>query len=137
MSLVKRVGRLGMCCLLLLIFSSESASMSAPHSPAKEIIKTSGNLDKPAGDWISDWGPVSIRQSADGNVTGSWTEGKDKVGKIVKGTYDKAKRVCVFDFLETWTKKTGTATLKLSKDGKKLSGSWVRGKDKGTWEMKR
>lgn len=135
--MVKQVDMLALCCFLLLIFSSNSASSSAPQSAARESTKTSSNLDQPAGDWISDWGPVSIRQSADGNVTGSWTEGKDKIGKIIKGTYDKTKRVCVFDFLETWTKKKGTATLKLSNDGKKLSGSWIRGKDKGTWEMKR
>lgn len=123
------------CCSALSI----SAPIWAKDSPAPAKIQAQKTVDftQPAGDWKSDWGPVSIQQSSDGNVTGSWIEGKDKVGKIVKGKFDKTKRVCVFDFEETWTKKTGTATLSLSADGKKLAGTWVRGKDRGNWEMKR
>ncbi|MBX9573748.1 MAG: hypothetical protein K2X77_32930 [Candidatus Obscuribacterales bacterium] len=103
----------------------------------RKAVQKAVDLDRPAGDWMSDWGPVSIKQAADGTVTGSWTEGKNKLGRILRGKYDESKRSCSFEFIETWTGKRGSARLALSPDGKKLSGSWVRGKDKGTWEMKR
>lgn len=125
------------CCFISSICRVPSSAEDGSQLGKRESVQKVVDLNRPAGEWVSDWGPVSIKQAADGTVSGSWTEGKNKLGKILKGKYDASKRTCTFDFLETWTGKGGTANLKLSPDGKKLAGSWVRGKDKGTWEMKR
>ena len=133
--------RLLICSIVFCLFGC-SLCAAAP-SENKSRVKIKGvtqkgvNSDNPAGEWVSDWGPVNIKQAASRTLTGSWTEGKGKLGKILKGSYDKSKRSCNFHFVETWTGKKGTANLHLSADGRKLSGSWVRGKDNGTWEMKR
>ena len=114
--------------------SLKSAAKSASDSASKSESKTYPNTV--LGDWTSEWGPVKFSKSGS-SISGQWEEGKDKIGKIDSGVFDEKTGSFKYNFVETWTGFKGKADLKLSADHSQLSGNWVRGKDKGTWSMKR
>jgi len=74
-----------------------------------------------AGKWQSDWGPVVFNA----DLTGYWNQGSG-VGQIKDGTYNPETHKLIFHYYQSWNDMNGTATLTLSKDGNRLSGSWTQ-----------
>jgi len=116
----------------------------AQSSPAKvegaarsEVLTAKFKTSDLVGQWKSEWGPVQFKQGKNGIFSGSWKEGEAKIGKISDGKFSPADAKLSFNFIETWSGLKGQAILKLSNDRQHLSGSWVRGKDKGEWTMHR
>jgi hypothetical protein len=123
---------------LVAVFSLQVFSADAENEK-KESTKASEQSfpNEVNGEWVSEWGPVKFSTDKSGTVSGSWEEGKNKIGKISAGKFDSATGALAYDFIETWTGLKGKATMKLSASHKQLAGTWVRGKDKGTWTMHR
>ncbi|HEX4592364.1 MAG TPA: protein kinase [Gemmataceae bacterium] len=94
-----------------------------------------------AGNWESDWGPVtlehgSIKVDHSVTVTGSYLVEGDKRGVITQGTFDPVQRTLHFTFAESWWNGTGSADLRLSADGNKLEGTWRNSNsESGVWTM--
>lgn len=97
-------------------------------------------IEGPAGDisgtWKSAYGPVTLRVH-NGGVTGSWNQGRGKIGKIVSGAYQPQARTLTFKYYQDWNKQNGSAALKLSGDGKRLTGTWKQPSGSGVWTLKR
>lgn len=74
-----------------------------------------------AGTWQSDWGLVVFNS----DLTGHWNQGSG-VGQINDGTYDPKTRTFVFHYYQPWNDMNGIATLTLSEDGNRLSGTWTQ-----------
>ncbi len=98
-----------------------------------DIGGTAGSI---SGVWQSNWGAVTLRVH-NNNVTGSWTQAGGKTGKITSGTFDPASGALTFKFSQDWNRENGTATLKLSLDRKRLTGTWKHSSGSGTWTMTR
>lgn len=137
------------CAICLLLINTIPALSAPAEVKGSQAAKSgaaaaSGAKTYPntvLGDWSSEWGPVKFEKTGE-TISGQWLEGKgkdgkDQVGKIEKGVFDEKAGTFNYNFTETWTGKSGKAELKLSADHSQLSGNWVRGKDKGTWSMKR
>lgn len=121
------------------VFSAPAKNESA-LGEKKQVAKTELDASAPntvVGNWVSEWGPVVFKDDGKGIISGSWEEGKNKIGKIEDGQFNPSTGELQFDFCETWTGLKGKAKLKLSTDHNEISGSWTRGKDKGTWKMHR
>jgi hypothetical protein len=96
------------------------------------------------GVWESTYGPVTLKYGPGTGaqpmaITGSWVQGPKMVGVITSGSFDPVKGVLEFAFSEPWAGQTGTAVLRLSADGKTLSGTWQYdgGCGGGSWTMTR
>ena len=75
------------------------------------------------GKWQSNWGPVFFKA----DLTGSWYQGSaSKVGQIKDWTYDPKTRSLVFHYYQPWNQMSGTGTLTLLEDSKRLAGSWTQ-----------
>jgi hypothetical protein len=86
--------------------------------------KAAGAIDL-SGKWNSNFGPVTFQQDGE-SITGSYDEntgGVSHPGKITYGRINLATRTVVLIFYQDWSKTDGSATLKLSKDGKQLEGT--------------
>lgn len=113
-------------------------------SPEALPVVAAGDCNKITGHWSSNYGPVQIHAVAAGQaagcarVAGQWLEAPGHKGIIESGYYDARTRMLNLVFLETWSGHRGTVKLKLSADGKSMSGVW-KGNDgsSGTWSWKR
>ncbi len=97
-----------------------------------------------AGVWNSAWGPVTLQTtlSKDGKtltVRGSYdsSTGKDRIGLIKSGTFDPATGILEFALEEPWWGNDTMGTAKLTADGQKLEGPYLKtnkdgGRDEGT-----
>src|SRR5262245_52540617 len=96
-----------------------------------------------AGEWESNWGPVTLEHApiADKStvaVGGYYLADGDKKAVITKGTYDAGKGRLEFSSSEPWIDVTATADLRLSSDGNKLEGTWSNSAgESGVWTMTR
>jgi choice-of-anchor C domain-containing protein len=90
-----------------------------------------------AGNWDSNWGPVTITQSpGDGSISGSWQQ-RAGLGTIKRGTFDpNTKQVKLF-FYQPWNGENGSASLSMSEDGRTMTGTWQHGFGNGNWIMTR
>jgi hypothetical protein len=89
-----------------------------------------------SGTWNSDWGPVTLRVHQ-GRVTGSWAQGRGRVGKITGGSWNPQTGTLTFTYSQDWNKQKGSTTLRLSPDGRRLTGTWKQTSGNGTWSMTR
>jgi hypothetical protein len=91
-----------------------------------------------AGEWSSNWGQVTFRETSLGTgvnrVSGFWMQGGSK-GLIKEGTFDPQTRKLVFTFYQDWNDQNGRAELTMSEDGKTLSGTYVQDNGPGSWTM--
>lgn len=131
------IAALAFACLFPPVFGQTSNKPATVKTTADTHQQKTAQADSPSGNWKSEWGPVSIKKDSGTTFSGSWEEGKSKIGKIHSGNFDPKTRLFEFDFTETWTGLKGRAKLKLSDDNSTLAGSWIRGKDKGEWKMQR
>ena len=95
-----------------------------PQSSDRKELTLSANSQSNvslAGKWRSDWGPVEFNS----DLTGSWNQGVG-IGQIRDGTYDSKARKLVFHYYQPWNEMNGTATMTLSEDGSRLSGTWIQ-----------
>lgn len=103
-----------------------------PHGDAAGAI---------GGEWISNWGPMSIearREQGRILVTGDWDQGPGMHGKITSGSFDEQTGVLQFHFDEPWHNQTGTAELRMTEDGRALAGTWqFTTGGGGSWTMRR
>ena len=90
-----------------------------------------------AGLWQSDWGPVTLRSDAIGNITGSWDQGKGSLGVIKSGHFDFRTGHLEFSFYQPWNNENGFASFQLSNDGLRLAGTWKHSSGSGSWTMTR
>jgi CubicO group peptidase (beta-lactamase class C family) len=96
-----------------------------------------------AGIWDSDWGLTALETTPVKNkktlaVSGSYIAGKDQTGLIKFGTFDPATGVLEFTFEEPWRNASkGSASLKITADGKRMKGTYRQGDEKGDWSMTR
>lgn len=113
-----------------------------PSRDEKQLIPSANpqsNVSLP-GKWQSDWGLVEFNS----DLTGHWNQGSG-IGQITDGNYDPKTRRLVFHYYQPWNKMNGTATLALSEDGNRLSGTWTQQRDSnpvgsggsGGWTMTR
>jgi hypothetical protein len=117
----------------LLAWLVSSRSQGAQPTPANPVAH-SGDI---SGLWQSDWGPVTLHVDANGDVTGSWDQGKGTPGTIKSGHFDAKSRHLDITFYQPWNNENGTAALDLSDDGLKLAGTWKHSSGSGTWTMTR
>lgn len=89
-----------------------------------------------SGVWKSDWGPVTLRDH-NGVVTGSWNQRAGQIGKIVGGAYNPRSGTLTFNYTQDWNKQRGSASLRLSADGQRLSGTWKQQSGSGSWTLTR
>jgi hypothetical protein len=94
-----------------------------------------------AGQWKSQWGPVTIQAAANDSWSGSWVQ-NGGTGVLDKGAYDLRAGTLVFSTYQPWNKAIGTAFFKLSQDGRTLEGTWnlkrTNGsEDHGPWSLTR
>jgi hypothetical protein len=105
------------------------------------IVAASPSTVSLVGKWKSNWGLVEFNS----NLTGRWNQGSGKIGQITSGSYDPKTRKLVFQYYQSWNDMNGTATLTLSEDGNRFSGTWTqqRGSNRpgsggsGGWTMVR
>ncbi|MHC5598349.1 MAG: hypothetical protein ACYTXC_20825 [Nostoc sp.] len=74
-----------------------------------------------AGMWQSNWGQVVFNS----DLTGHWNQGVG-IGQIKDGVYDPKTHKLVFHYYQPWNDMNGTATLTLSDNGNRLSGTWTQ-----------
>jgi len=75
-----------------------------------------------SGVWNSNYGQVTLNVDPSGAVTGFWIGDKGR-GTITGGQYD-GFAVVVFDYSQPWNNAKGKAALRLSADGRVLTGGW-------------
>src|SRR6185369_6346249 len=94
-------------------FSWQLVDPACAETEKKESAKATNpsSINDVVGNWVSEWGPVKFETDKAGVVSGSWEEGKNKIGKISSGKFDASTGSLGYDFCETWTGLKGKATL--------------------------
>jgi formylglycine-generating enzyme required for sulfatase activity len=111
----------------------EIKDLTAPTQPQRSI----------AGQWESDWGPVTLsHKPIEGTdpvpVTGFFQPEPDKKGTITVGSFDPVQGLLKITCAEPWRSGTSSAVLKASSDGNKLEGTWTNDSNQsGIWTMLR
>ncbi len=96
------------------------------------------------GNWNSQWGPVQfseVGRSSDGLlqlIKGSWQQSGKGRGVIESGTFEPHSGVLEFTYFQPWNDIRGIARLRMSGDGRSLSGTFTQPPAyTGAWEMSR
>jgi hypothetical protein len=95
-----------------------------------------------AGTWTTTYGPMVFELGSPSSgsaipLKGYWQQSADKRGLINEGVYDPNAGTVNFSYYENWINMHGTASLKLSSDGRSLEGTWTQGGSSGRWTMSR
>lgn len=109
-----------------IVGTSPGAAGSSPNAaPPLEITRR--GVD---GEWDSNWGKVTMVHGAivddkPVKVTGYWIQGEEKNRGIFRsGTFDPKTGILKLSYWQSWNFMLGSATFKMSADGKRLEGSW-------------
>ncbi len=82
-----------------------------------------------SGFWNTDWGPMQINATpvtgGTYSISGYWMQG-DERGEIKSGTYDPNTGSIRFHFSMPTINQQGDATLKLSPEGRSVSGTYIQ-----------
>jgi len=107
--------------------SSSSSSSSAGATGGAVPTAFSKGVDGP---WDSNWGKVTLVHGAitgdkPVKVTGYWIQDSDKNrGVFRSGSFDPKTGTLKLTYWQNWNLMLGTATFKMSADGKRMEGAW-------------
>ncbi len=108
--------------------SSSSSSPSAAGAASGAVPTAfSKGVDGP---WDSNWGKVTLVHGAivgdkPVKVTGYWIQDSDKNrGVFRSGSFDPKTGTLKLTYWQNWNLMLGTATFKMSADGKRMEGAW-------------
>lgn len=107
--------------------SSSSSSSSAGATSGAVTTSFSKGVDGP---WDSNWGKVTLVHGAivgdkPVKVTGYWIQDSDKNrGVFRSGSFDPKTGTLKLTYWQNWNLMLGTATFKMSADGKRMEGAW-------------
>lgn len=114
----------------------------ARAAPIEQAASPPPQTPSIAGTWTTTYGPMVFELGNPTNgsiqpVKGYWQQAADKRGLIKEGVYDPTAGTVNFSYYENWIDMHGTASLKLSSDGRSLDGTWTQGGSSGRWTMNR
>lgn len=107
--------------------ASSSSSSSAGATGGAVPTAFSKGVDGP---WDSNWGKVTLVHGAivgdkPVKVTGYWIQDSDKNrGVFRSGSFDPKTGTLKLTYWQNWNLMLGTATFKMSADGKRMEGAW-------------
>lgn len=107
--------------------SSSSSFSSAGATSGAVTTSFSKGVDGP---WDSNWGKVTLVHGAivgdkPVKVTGYWIQDSDKNrGVFRSGSFDPKTGTLKLTYWQNWNLMLGTATFKMSADGKRMEGAW-------------